>query len=261
MHPTGLVVLLQGLVGIVHDRTLGGVDGHGTVVAEDDVLGVVHDGVLVHHLGRAERFLDLALHILRRVFHEDGRVRVGLGHFLLAFLQARQHVVGDNDRFKFLLLRAGVLSCEHVDLSLVHAQLADVRLEEEHIGALHARVENLRGTHFLGILAPHDGAAALDAGEVVHTGHVHHQTPVLFGVRVDLVGGPQKAYVLHVHANGLPDFNHVLADHADLLEISVHLVVQLGEPIRHPELEQTAGGGELVHVDGTEHTLGDVHAS
>ena len=45
-------------------------------------------------------------------FHEDGRVRVGLGHFLLAFLQARQHVVRNNDRFEFLLLRAGVFSIE-----------------------------------------------------------------------------------------------------------------------------------------------------
>jgi len=46
---------------------LSGVDGHVSVVAEDDVLGVVHDGVFVHHFGRAEGLLDLALHVLRRV--------------------------------------------------------------------------------------------------------------------------------------------------------------------------------------------------
>jgi len=63
-------------------------------------------------------------------------------------------------------------------------------LEEEHIGTLHARVEDLRRAHFLRVLATHNGAAALDAGQVVHARHVHHQAPVLLGVRVDLVRGP-----------------------------------------------------------------------
>jgi hypothetical protein len=33
---------------------------------------------------------------------------------------------------------------------------------------------------------------------------------------------------------------HILSDHSDLLEVSIHLVVQLGEPVSHPELEQAA---------------------
>jgi hypothetical protein len=50
--------------------------------------------------------------------------------------------------------------------------------------------------------------------------------------------------------DGLPDLNHVLADHSDLLEVTVHLVVQLREPVGHPELEHAARGGQLVDVDG-----------
>jgi hypothetical protein len=33
---------------------------------------------------------------------------------------------------------------------------------------------------------------------------------------------------------------HVLSDHPNLLEVSIHLIVQLGEPVSHPELEQAA---------------------
>ena len=50
---------------------------------------------------------------------------------------------------------------EHVDLALVHAELADVGLEEEHVCALHAGVEDLRRAHLLRVLAAHDRAAPL----------------------------------------------------------------------------------------------------
>lgn len=46
----------------------------------------------------------------RRTFHEDGAVGVGLRHFLLSLLEARQHVVGDDHGFELLLLGAGVLT-------------------------------------------------------------------------------------------------------------------------------------------------------
>ena len=47
------------------------VDGEGSIVSEDDVLGVVHDGVLLHDLRRAVRLLDLALHVLRGVYNDS----------------------------------------------------------------------------------------------------------------------------------------------------------------------------------------------
>lgn len=73
-------------------------------------------------------------------------------------------------------------------------------LEEEHVSALHAGVEDLRGRHLVLLLAPHDGAAPLDARQIVDTRDVHDQRPVLVSVGVDLVAGPQEAHVLHVHA-------------------------------------------------------------
>ena len=59
----------------------------------------------------------------------------------------------------------------------------------------------------------------------------------------------------------LPNLNHILPDHSDLLEVTVHLVVELGEPVGDPELEQAAGGGQLVDVDGSEYALSNVHAA
>lgn len=55
--------------------------------------------------------------------------------------------------------------------------------------------------------------------------------------------------------------HHVLADSLNLLQITTHLVVQLCEPIGHPELEAAAGLGQLVHIDGLHHTLSNVHAT
>ena len=56
-----------------------------------------------------------------------------------------------------------VLAREHVHLALVDAELAHVRLEVEDVGALHQRVQDLRGRE-RALLPPHD-LAAPDAGE------------------------------------------------------------------------------------------------
>mmetsp|Transcript_8068 Transcript_8068/g.20696 ORF Transcript_8068/g.20696 Transcript_8068/m.20696 type:complete len:217 (+) Transcript_8068:143-793(+) len=94
-------------------------------------------------LRRAVGLLDLGIHVALGVLHEDGGARVALGHLLLTLEQPAEHVVGEDDGFQLLLLQVAVLPREHVHLTLVHPQLANVGLEEENVGALHARVEYL----------------------------------------------------------------------------------------------------------------------
>jgi hypothetical protein len=90
-------------------------------------------------------------------------------------LQAAEHVVRDDHWLEAHLLVARILSVaeggddvegterergerdrpsEHVDLALIHSQLADVRLEEEHVSALHAWIEDLRGGHLIAFFPP-----------------------------------------------------------------------------------------------------------
>ena len=63
-------------------------------VGDDDELDVGQAGVPLHHLGGAEGFLDLAVHLLRRVLHEDGRVGIALGHLLLTLPAPHDTVEG-----------------------------------------------------------------------------------------------------------------------------------------------------------------------
>jgi hypothetical protein len=87
----------EGGVGILDDRAaaLGrALEGPRRLLAEDDVLDPVHAGVLLLLRGRAEGAADLALDVFGRVLHEDGRVRVRLGHLLLALLEAHEHRCG-----------------------------------------------------------------------------------------------------------------------------------------------------------------------
>lgn len=154
-----------------------------------------------------------------------------------------------------------VLAREHVDLALVHAELADVRLQKKNVGGLHARVENLRGGELLAVLAAHDRAAARDARHVEAARNVHDAQPVLVGARVDLVAGPEEVDVGHVHARRTPNLDHVAAHSADFLKVAAHLVVQQREPIGHPKLENAARACQLVDVDGLQNTLSNVHSA
>eukprot|EP01139_Manchomonas_bermudensis_P018987 Amastigsp_a676282_157.p2 type:complete len:254 gc:universal Amastigsp_a676282_157:793-32(-) len=166
----------------------------------------------------------------------------------------------DNDR-RLEAAVGGVLAREHVDLALVHAELADVSAEEEDIRALHCRVEDLRRGLVIALLAPHDGGAAADARNRGVARNVEDHGPVLLRAAVDLIGTPDKAHMAHVHAARLPHLDHVLADDADLAQIAAHFVVEQRKPVRNPKDKVAARFGELVHIDGLENALSDVHAA
>eukprot|EP00965_Chrysotila_dentata_P150012 4954614-Pleurochrysis_carterae.AAC.2 len=72
---------------------------------------------------------QLARHLVRRVFHEDGRVAVRLGHLGLALGEAVEHVVRQDDRLQLDPGRVAVLAREHVHLALVDSKLANVGLD------------------------------------------------------------------------------------------------------------------------------------
>ena len=82
------------------------------------------------------------------------------------------------------------------------------------------------------------------SGQLVLPRNVHHQRPVLARPPVDLLGAPQELHAREVHAHRAPHLDHVAADGLDLLEGAAQLVVELGEPVGHPELEDTAAARE-----------------
>ena len=96
--------------------------------------------------------------------------------------------------FHGILVLVAVLSCEHVNLTLVHSELTDINLcnkdiyttrergehlHEEDIGSLHARVDDLRAAK-TDIRATHDRATALNTRERKLSGNVENASPVLF---------------------------------------------------------------------------------
>jgi hypothetical protein len=54
-------------------------DGDGPVIGDNDVLRIVNDWVLLHHLGGAECLLNLAVHLYNVSIRSGGRDIVGVG--------------------------------------------------------------------------------------------------------------------------------------------------------------------------------------
>mmetsp|Transcript_15871 Transcript_15871/g.24424 ORF Transcript_15871/g.24424 Transcript_15871/m.24424 type:complete len:252 (-) Transcript_15871:451-1206(-) len=229
MKSSGLEVSLNVGVGSVELINVGLVflsQGHDEAVLEGGhhhVLHVIDDRVLSDNSLGAEALRDLSLNVLGRVLHEDGGVGVGLAHLSLALLQAHQHVVREDH---WLHRVCAVVPSEHVHFTLVKTELAHVGLQEEHVSALHARVEHLGGRHIVTFTSSHDGAALLDTGDVVRSADVHDTAPVLVWPAVDLFRSPKEADVAEVHACGLPHFNEVAANNLNLVEVATHLVVE-----------------------------------
>ena len=68
------------------------------------------------------------------------------------------------------------IPCKHVDLPLIHTQLANVSFQEKHIGCLHTRIEDLGSTHLISLLATHDSAASLNTGKIIYSAQINAQS-------------------------------------------------------------------------------------
>lgn len=144
------------------------------------------------------------------------------------------------NRFFCVLEMIAIVPCEHINFSLVDAQLADVRLEEKNICALHDGIQILRHAQLITLVPPHNRHGLLNSGNVVLCRDVHYRLPVLIRVLVDFIGCPQELDILHFHAQRFPDFHKVETENADLAEVASHLVVQFGEPVGYPEHEDAS---------------------
>lgn len=96
----------------------GALDGHFAEFGEDEVLGVLEAGILFYLFFRAESFLHFGSDLLFGILHKDRRLGVRLTHFLLALLESRHHVVGQDDRLvlNLRLDQVAILPCEHIHL-------------------------------------------------------------------------------------------------------------------------------------------------
>lgn len=185
-------------------------------------------------------------------------IYVCTGHLLLALGQTVEHMMREDDRLELDAGCVAVFAGEHVDLALVDAELADVCLEEEDVGALHDWVQDL-GCRERVLEPTHDLAALLDARDGEAARNVERLRPVAQGVRADLVRRPEELDTLHVHPRRRPHLDEVLPDCLDAIEVATHLVVHQGEPVSDPEDERAARTGALVDVHCLEHALRDVH--
>mmetsp|Transcript_34451 Transcript_34451/g.77686 ORF Transcript_34451/g.77686 Transcript_34451/m.77686 type:complete len:266 (+) Transcript_34451:1543-2340(+) len=168
--------------------------------------------------------------------------------------------MGEDDGLVLDACRVAVLPCQHVDLPLIDAKLADVRLEEEDVGSLHEGIQDLGRSKFV-LQPPHDLATLLDSCDRRPPRNIQRLRPVRNSVRRDLLRAPHELNFVHVHPCGLPDLHQVLADSLDLLQVSSHLVVHQRKPVGHPEDESPSRLGALVHIHRLEDALSDVHAA
>ena len=78
--------------------------------------------------------------------------------------------MGEDDWLDWI---SAVISREHVDLSLIQTQLANIGFQKEDVGTLHTRVENLRRWKLVTFSSSHNGTALLDSSDVVLPADVH----------------------------------------------------------------------------------------
>jgi len=112
---------------------------------------------------------------------------------------------------------SAVISCEHVDLSLIQTQLANIGFQKEDVSTLHTRVENLGRWEIISFASSHDGTALLDSSNVVLPTDVHDKTPVLVSSSIDFVGSPEELDVAEVHTGSFPDLNEISSDSLDFV--------------------------------------------
>jgi hypothetical protein len=97
------------------------------------------------------------------------------------------HTMRQDHRLQLALDDIAIITSKHVDLALIQTQLANVGLEVEDIGALHAWVEDLCRWHLVTGSTTHDLRASFDTCQVEGACDIDHKSPVLLGCLVDLL--------------------------------------------------------------------------
>jgi hypothetical protein len=123
--------------------------------------------------------------------------------------------VRDNDGLVRVVI--GILSGQHVDFSLIDAQLANVNIQEEDIGALHTGIKELGNLELVRLFFAHDGCTFLNPGNGITARDIHDLHPILVGSLVDFLRRPNKFDIRHLHPGCLPYLNKIFSDGSDLL--------------------------------------------
>mmetsp|Transcript_10899 Transcript_10899/g.23990 ORF Transcript_10899/g.23990 Transcript_10899/m.23990 type:complete len:222 (+) Transcript_10899:2001-2666(+) len=167
-----------------------------------------------------------------------------------------------DDRLELLLGSIAILPRQHVDLSLIHSQLTNVRLQKEDVRTLHERIQDLGGSQ-VSLHPPHNLTTLFNPRHIKPPCHIQHQRPIHIRLLRNLRRSPTKLHILQIHPRRLPNFDQVFSHNTNLGKVSTHFVIHEGEPIGYPETEGgvSSGGGAFVDVDGFEEALGDVHSA
>eukprot|EP00965_Chrysotila_dentata_P155827 5149253-Pleurochrysis_carterae.AAC.1 len=112
-------------------------------------------------------------------------------------------------------------------------------LQEEDVGALHQRIEDLCRSQ-RPFSAAHDLAALCDARNGKAARDVERERPVVLSMLRDLLGRPEELHALHVHPCSCPHMNQVVTDSLDALQVASHFVVHQSKPVSNPENECAA---------------------
>mmetsp|Transcript_19190 Transcript_19190/g.34704 ORF Transcript_19190/g.34704 Transcript_19190/m.34704 type:complete len:230 (+) Transcript_19190:354-1043(+) len=162
------------------------------------------------------RLRNLAFHILHRILHENGTVRIALAHLLLPLLQSIQHVMTQYHRLVPPLRSIAIFPRQHVHLALIHAQLTNIRLQKKHVGALHQRIQYLRRCQ-IPLETAHDLTTLFDPRDIEPPCDIEHDGPVNVGVVGNLLARPSKLHIGQIHPRRLPNLNEILSHNHNLL--------------------------------------------
>jgi hypothetical protein len=66
--------------------------------------------------------------------------------------------------------------CKHIDFTLVHAKLANIRFKEKYVSTLHTWIEYLRCAHLIILFSTHDCTATLYSLDIVTSSKAFRST-------------------------------------------------------------------------------------
>jgi len=167
----------------------------------------------------------------------------------------------NNNRLVNLSNFITVISGKGINFSLIKSKLAYISLQVEDVRALHARIKNLRSWHIVTLTSTHNLPALFNSCDIVLARDINNDGPVFVRSFVDFIRCPQELDVGKIHTCCLPHFNEISPNNSDLVQVSIHFVVEQGEPICDPEDKDAASLCYFVDVDRFHDTLGDMHPS
>lgn len=154
------------------------------------------------------------------------------------------------DWLLFLILT--IIYGQHIHLSLINSELAEIHIEEKDISALHTRIEQLRYFKRILFLSTHNGCTFLYSSNRILASNIHHSHPILVRSFIYLLWCPNEFHIMEFHACCLPNLYKILSYCSDFLKISIVLAIKHSEIVSDPKDKNTACINHFIDIDSSE---------